>query len=175
MEKVAPGRFTAQHDEPFVVYLLGMRINRLFAFSKWLSVARAIRPMMRTLSENPEKGYLGGRYFYYWREAGMIQYWRSYEDMERFARDPEDPHPGPWRRFNETVSADGSVGIWHEAFLVERGRYETIYGNMPPFGLAQATRAVPAVGRFDTAARRMGRESPPAVSSPPQPGTAQTR
>ena len=41
MEKVAPGRFTAQHDEPFVVYLLGMWINRLFAFSKWLLAARA--------------------------------------------------------------------------------------------------------------------------------------
>jgi hypothetical protein len=31
MSQVFPGRYTAQIDEPFVVFLIGVRINRLFA------------------------------------------------------------------------------------------------------------------------------------------------
>ena len=33
MADVIPGRFTAQADESFVVFLIGMRINRFFAFN----------------------------------------------------------------------------------------------------------------------------------------------
>ena len=47
--------------------------------------------------------------------------------------------------------------------------YEALYGNMPVFGLAAATKHVPAVGRRETARRRLGGESEPAVASPPQP------
>ena len=49
MAKVIPGRFTAQTDEPFAVFLIGMRINKFFAFRKWIPVARAMGPMLRTL------------------------------------------------------------------------------------------------------------------------------
>ncbi len=40
MAKVMPGRSTAQIDEPFVVLRIGMRINKFFAFSKWIPTAR---------------------------------------------------------------------------------------------------------------------------------------
>jgi hypothetical protein len=33
MARVIPGRFTAQIDEPFVVFLIGIRVNRPLAFS----------------------------------------------------------------------------------------------------------------------------------------------
>ena len=59
MAKVIPGRYTAQIDEPFVVFLIGMRINKFFAFRKWVPVARAMGPMLRTLFQHPEKGFLG--------------------------------------------------------------------------------------------------------------------
>jgi Domain of unknown function (DUF4188) len=96
-----------------------------------------------------------------------VQYWRSFEDLERFARNPDDPHLPAWRHFNRTVGSDGSVGIWHETFIVERGNYEAIYSNMPLFGLAKATERVPAIGRRETARRRLMRsENEPAVSSP---------
>jgi len=58
------------------------------------------------------------------------------------------------------------VGIWHESYLVEAGRYETIYGNMPVFGLAKASQHVPATGNRETARRRLGREGEPAVPTP---------
>lgn len=154
MAQVIPGRFTAQIDEPFVVFLIGMRINRFFAFSKWLPVARAMGPMLRTLYQNPDKGFLGGQTFFYWRGVGMVQYWRSFEDLETFARNPDDPHREAWRRFNQAVGADGSVGIWHETYLIQPGSYEAIYGNMPVFGLAAATQHVPVKGRSETARGR---------------------
>jgi hypothetical protein len=81
---------------------------------------------------------------------------RSSEDLERFVRKPDDPHLPAWRRFNQAVGADGSVGIWHETYMVERAGYEAIYSNMPLFGLARATEHVPAIGRRETA-----RTSPP--------------
>jgi hypothetical protein len=164
MAKVIPGRFTAQTDEPFVVFLIGMRVNKLFAFRKWIPTARAMGPMLRALFTHPEQGFLGAQTFLYWRGVGMIQYWHSFEELERFARAADEPHATAWRRFNKAVGfQDGSVGIWHESYLVEPGRYEVVYGNMPVFGLAAATTHRPARGRLETARRRLGGESAPAV------------
>jgi hypothetical protein len=170
MARVIPGRFTAQIDEPFVIFMIGMRVNRPLAFRKWVPTARAMGPMLRELYDNPQKGFLGAEQFFYWPGAALVQYWRSFDDLERFARDPNDPHLPAWRRFNETVGTDGSVGIWHETYAVEAGHHETIYNNMPIFGLAKATQHVPARGRLETARRRMRRgENQPAVPSPSEP------
>ena len=55
----------------------------------------------------------------------------------------------------------------NEPQVVERANYEAIYSNMPVFGLAKATEHVPAVGRRETARRRLMRgENEPAVPSP---------
>ncbi|TMC59559.1 MAG: DUF4188 domain-containing protein [Chloroflexota bacterium] len=169
MSKVIPGRFTADIEGPFVVFLIGMRVNKFFAFRKWIATAMAMGPMIRTLYEHPEKGFLGAQTFVYWRGVATVQYWRSFEDLERFARDKNDPHLGAWRRFNKSIGSDGSVGIWHESFLVDAGKYEALYGNMPVFGLASAAKHVPATGRRETARRRLGGDSEPAVESPLQP------
>jgi hypothetical protein len=169
MVHVIPGRFTAEIDGSFVVFIIGMRINRFFAFSKWLPVSRAMGPMIRTLYRHPEKGFLGAELFRYRRGAALVQYWRSFEDLEQFARSPDDPHLSAWWRFNQAIGGDGSVGIWHETYLVEPGRYEAVYVNMPVFGLAAATTHVPAVGRRETARRRLGGDNEPEVPSPPMP------
>lgn len=169
MASVIPGRFTARKEEPFVIFLIGMRVNRPLAFKKWVPTARAMGPMLRELYENPQKGFLGAEQFFYWPGAALVQYWRSFDDLERFARDPDDHHFPAWRRFNQTVGTDGSVGIWHETYAVEAGRHETIYNNMPLFGLAKATEHVPARGRLETARRRMRQgENEPAVPTPPE-------
>lgn len=67
--------------------------------------------MLRELHKHPRKGLLGGEVFFHWR---------SFEDLERFARDPGDPHVPAWRRFNRSVRNDGSVGIRHGTCIVER-------------------------------------------------------
>jgi len=169
MSKVIPGRFTADIEGPFVVFIIGMRVNKFFAFRKWIATAMAMGPMIRTLYEHPEKGFLGAQTFVYWRGVATVQYWRSFEDLERFARDRDDPHLAAWKQFNKSIGSDGSVGIWHESFLVDAGKYEALYGNMPVFGLASAAKHVSATGRRETARRRLGGDSEPAVESPLQP------
>ncbi len=37
MAKMFNGRYTAAADQPFVVFLIGMRINQWWRFEKWLS------------------------------------------------------------------------------------------------------------------------------------------
>jgi len=169
MSKVIPGRFTADIEGPFVVFIIGMRVNKFFAFRKWIATAMAMGPMIRTLYEHPEKGFLGAQTFVYWRGVATVQYWRSFEDLERFARDRDDAHLAAWKQFNKSIGSDGSVGIWHESFLVDAGKYEALYGNMPVFGLASAAKHVSATGRRETARRRLGGDSEPAVESPLQP------
>ena len=158
MAGVVNGRYTAKMDEPFVVFIIGMRINNFFAVRKWFPTVRAMFPMLRELYRHPEKGFLG---------AETFLYWRSFDELEKFARNPDDPHMPAWRRFNRTVGTDGTVGIFHETYIVERANYESVYNNMPVFGLAKATEHVRAVGGRETARRRLMRgENAPAVPSP---------
>lgn len=65
MARILDGRFTARIDEPFVVFIIGMRINRFLAFKKWVPTARAMGPMLRELYQHPEKGFLGAEFFLY--------------------------------------------------------------------------------------------------------------
>jgi len=43
MSSVFRGRYTAEIDGSFVVFIIGMRINRLWALHKWVPVALAMR------------------------------------------------------------------------------------------------------------------------------------
>ena len=171
MKKVVPGRFTAKTQEDFVVFLIGMRVNNFLALLKWISTVKAMIPMLRTLDEHPEKGLLSQELFFrmFPLEIVLISYWDSFEQLESFARNSNDPHLKEWKQFNQTIGSDGSVGIWHETYMVQSSKYEAVYANMPIFGLAAATEHVPAVGRKETARRRLGGENKPAVPSPNQP------
>ncbi|MEL7223788.1 MAG: DUF4188 domain-containing protein [Cyanobacteria bacterium P01_D01_bin.36] len=154
---VFPGRYTANVSEPCVVFLIGMRVNRFWAIKKWFSVASAMGPMMTTLSEHPEKGLLGSRMFFRaWPlETCMVSYWRSFEDLTRFARSQNEPHWQSWQQFISTVGNDGSVGIWHETYKIEPANCECIYGNMPAYGLAAATAHIPISKKTRNATNRM--------------------
>jgi hypothetical protein len=165
MGEVFPGRFTAKIDGPFVVFVIGMRVNRLWALHKWLPVARAMGPMLRQLLTQRELGLLHVESYLYWRGAAFVQYWRSFEQLEQFARSPAATHLEAWKRFNRAIGADGSVGIWHETYAVQANAYECVYGNMPQRGLALAGEHLPAVGARETARRRMGLGGEPAVPS----------
>ena len=159
MTTIFNGRFTAKTEQPFVVFLIGMRINKFWRFDKWVPVASAMGPMLQSLFTNPEKGFLHAEFFWNFSGPCLIQYWRSFEDLEDFARKPSDPHLGPWKKFNQAVGADGIVGIWHETYTVTPDQFECIYGNMPRFGLAAAVEHVQAVGRRETARMRLSSNS----------------
>jgi hypothetical protein len=144
---------TAHADGEFVVFLIGMRINRWWKIHKWLPVAMAMPRMRRELEQDEQSGYLGGTQW-----AGnptiFVQYWRSFEHLERYATDPKRSHRPAWARFNRAVGSNGDVGIWHETYRVRPGDYECIYNNMPRFGLGKATRLVDATGARESAPQR---------------------
>jgi hypothetical protein len=155
MAEVHPGRYTAELDGEFAVFIIGMRVNKLWKVHRWFPVFSAMGPMIAELSRHPDKGMLGVRTSWAGRTITMIQYWRSFEDLERFARNPDDPHLEAWRRFNRRVGARGDVGIYHETFRVQPGQYECVYGNMPVIGLAAAGRHVPVRARSESARQRI--------------------
>ncbi|MEH7462148.1 DUF4188 domain-containing protein [Bacillus thuringiensis] len=154
MKAVIPGRYTAQMDDSFVVFVIGMRINRLFAVSKWLPVARAMGGMMKELYENKELGFLGTESFFNGRTILQIQYWKSFEALEHYARHAS-LHVEAWKDFNLKVSKTKTVGIFHETYVIEKGQYESVYVNMPRFGLAKAGESVPVNQQRETARARM--------------------
>lgn len=164
---IIPGRFTAETEESFVVFMIGMRVNRLWAVRKWWPVFRAMNGMIRELYEHPEVGFLHTEFFIHWRGVSLLQYWKSYEHLEQYARG--GIHLEAWKKFNHTVGTDGTVGIYHETYIIQPKQYEALYNNMPIFGLAKATQHIPATGRWETARRRMGGQNEPAVPSPPNP------
>jgi hypothetical protein len=98
--------------------------------------------MLKSLQDHPEKGLLGAKSMVYWRRAGVIQYWRSFDDLENFARNPSEPHLEAWRRFNRAVGSGRAGGVWHETYMVRPQEFECIYVNMPKMGaLAQRQRS----------------------------------
>lgn len=156
MAKIYAGRYAAKIDGSFVVFLIGLRINQLWAVHKWLPTGSAMGPMLSELYRNPSLGFLGAHTAVSWRRVTVTQYWRSFEHLVAYAQARDAKHLPAWKAFNQRVGADGSVGIWHETYRVEPGHYECIYANMPLFGLASVGELVPASGPLHAAQSRMG-------------------
>ena len=160
MAHIFPGRYAAQSDAPFVVFLIGMRVNRLLALRRWIRVARAMPPMIAELKRDPSLGLMHAEFFVYWRGVGVVQYWRSFDQLHAYAYAKNAAHLPAWAEFNRRIGGDGSVGIWHETYTVSPGQFETIYANMPRFGLSRAVEHTVVTGRLDGARLRIGRPDP---------------
>jgi len=140
MAKIVPSRLAAEIDDGAVVFLIGMRVNRFWQVHRWLPVAMAMPSMLRELARDPALGLLGYQMWVGPRGPMLVQYWRSQEHLNRFARDPALTHRPAWLKFYRQVGLSGKVGIWHEMYPI--ASYESTYVNMPRFGLAAAGRAV---------------------------------
>jgi hypothetical protein len=149
------GRFTAQLPDDFVVFLIGMRVNRPLKVREWVPIFLAMPKMLRWLDQHPEAGLLNWQ-FSWIRGPAILQYWRSFEDLNRFARADGVPHLPAWKAFNQAVRGSGDVGIWHETYKVRSGDYECIYVNMPQGGLAAAGSHLPVGSTGQSASRRIG-------------------
>jgi len=147
-------RMTARMDGEFAVFLIGMRINRWWAVHRWLPVATAMPRMLRELYARPELGLLSHE-MWFSRTVILVQYWRSLDALLDYARARDAVHLPAWQAFHRAVGVEGSVGIWHETYVVRPGSYENVYVNMPPFGLGKAGSLVPARGGLQSAAGRM--------------------
>jgi len=155
MASVVPGYMTAEMEGDFVVFLIGMRVNKPWKFWKWLPVATAMPKMLIELAKQPELGLLHARNHFGFPNVTVVQYWRSFEALEAYAKARDHVHLPAWQAFNKAVASNGDVGIWHETYIVEPGRYENIYNNMPPYGLGAVGRIVDAVGGRQAARQRV--------------------
>ena len=148
MPAIHPGRFTAQIEGDFVVFLIGMRINRLLLPHRWMPVAAAMPRMIKELARQPELGLLHARLFLSGRTLLTVQYWRSFEQLHAYAHARDKQHLPAWADFNRKMGNNGSVGVFHETYSVKAGHYECVYVNTPRIGLAKAGEMVSAVGRL---------------------------
>jgi hypothetical protein len=146
----------------FCVFLIGMRINRPLKIHKWLPVAMAMPRMLRELAADKDLGLLGS-HLWFGRTIISLQYWRSARHLTDYAANRNRKHLPAWAAFTRAVGDSGDVGIWHETYIVKPGSYETIYHNMPLFGLGRAGTLTAATGRFQSATDRMN-ASPPTTT-----------
>jgi hypothetical protein len=156
MSRIIPGRVTARFDRPLAVFIIGLRINHFHKVGKWWPVAMAMGPMLKELAADPDSGFLGAETALAGlRTVMLIQYWRNFDALETYARARDRQHWPAWTAFNKAVGNDGTVGIFHETYVVPAGGYETIYANMPPFGLGKIDGTEPATGSRNEARSRM--------------------
>jgi hypothetical protein len=152
MTEVISERMAAEIEGDFVVFVIGMRINKLWKVHKWLPVFLAMPRMLKELERQPDSGFLGSI------SGGLllVQYWRSFEHLEAYARSHDRLHWPAWVAFNKRMrESRGDVGIWHETYLVPAGHYEAVYSGMPRWGLGRAGTLIPALGRKESARDRV--------------------
>ena len=157
MAAINEGRYSADVGaDGKVLFLIGMRINRLWQVWKWFPVFTAMPRMLIELQKNRDLGLVGRpRTFLSGRTIMVLQYWESFDKLTAYSRASDRAHLPAWRSFNKKIRDNGSVGIFHETVLLSDNTVETVYGNMPTFGLAQVTGAVPAARRGQTAKSRI--------------------
>lgn len=143
-----------------VVIYLGMRVNTLrglrtlIGFGPRISAAVAERPDGLLLHE----GFL---FSVLPPHAGMRQYWRDFESLERWAR--ALPHQQWWQQF---LRDSGGTGFWHETYFM-RGGMEAIYDDLPvPIGMTQFAPTQPARGAMFSARKRLRLDGSEAAGTP---------
>lgn len=132
MATIEARRLTAELEGDFVVFLIGVRIDKPWKVRRWRPVFAVMRPMLKELAAHPEAGFLG----YTMGFPAIVQYRRSFEHLEAYARGTDHTHRPAWVAFNRrTARSRGDVGIWHETYRVRSGEDEAISSGMPAFGL----------------------------------------
>ncbi|MEU1473375.1 DUF4188 domain-containing protein [Streptomyces sp. NPDC005761] len=160
--KPIPGRTTAAAEGDVVVLLIGMRINHFWGVHHWLPVLLAMPRLLRELSRDRSRGLLGYHLLtgsprtYY-----VVQYWESKEKLYEYAVAPDMLHRKAWAMINRKEKKSRQhVGLWHETYVVPEGGYESIYADMPAYGLAAATGSLPIERRGRRGADRFAHRSP---------------
>lgn len=181
-EGVITERVTAERDEEFVVFHIGMRINNFWKVHRWLPILLVAPRMVRELTAEEESGLLESRGVVGpgIRHIGFVQYWDSFADLRAYARDSDHLHLPAWQEYyQDGTKDDACLGIWHETYVVDPDDCETVYNNMPRHGLgaSQGTEIRSAVGQRDTASGRIGEsedaESRTEPGNPPESGSVQ--
>src|SRR5690554_2487600 len=94
--KVYAQKMTAELEGEFVVFIIGMRINKPWKLHKWLPVFLAMPRMLKELEAQPECGLM---VYSFLGPTTLVQYWRSFEHLEAFARSRDHSHLPAWQAF----------------------------------------------------------------------------
>ncbi len=134
-----------------VVIYLGMRVNALFGVKTLLGFGPRIA---KSVQAAPDGLLLHENLIFslFPPHAGMRQYWRDFDSLERWARSA--PHREWWRAF---LRDSGGTGFWHEAYFM-RGGMEAVYVDMVnATGFLAFAPPAPACGTMFSARGRVAR------------------
>ena len=152
------GRWTAQLDGDFVVFLIGATLRDETQGQVVNDLLMAMIDMLVELEHDPDKGLLGYQVFGAY-DGVIVQYWRSFEHLEAYARNPDAKHLPVWQAWNRLAEGERAIGgIWHETFMVPAGHYEAIYQNVPLTGLQKAGTPMTVTQARATARQRLNTE-----------------
>ncbi|CAB9527548.1 expressed unknown protein [Seminavis robusta] len=157
-QRVLKGRKAAIRSGDFVVFLIGARANNDFdPYYQWMGDSMA--KMWKELEDNPDLGCLSTEYYFGPTGHLTVQYWKSLDDLNRYARNMSNKHAGPWANLMAKGRMSSDYGFWHEAFEVKEGKYDAIYVNMPPIHLGNAigSSLEDCKGKYTSAAGRAGK------------------
>ena len=133
-----------------VVIYLGMRVRSLRGLSKLMKTGRQISA---AVAQAPDGLLLHESMLFSLvpPHAGMRQYWRDLDALERWTRDL--PHQQWWKEF---LRDSAGTGFWHETYF-RRGGIEAIYDDVDkPIGLMAFAPLERARGRMFSARNRLG-------------------
>ena len=143
-----------------VVIYLGMRVNSMRGLKTVISIGPRIS---QAVAQKPDglllhEGLLFGLFPLH---AGMRQYWRDFESMERWSRSL--PHQAWWKAF---LKDSGGTGFWHETYFM-RGGMEAIYDDIPArLGFGQFAPISRARGPMFSARGRLKLDGEPTLPAP---------
>jgi hypothetical protein len=149
-----------------VVIYLGMRVNAWYGLRTLLGFGPRIA---RSVAARPDGLLLHEPLLYslFPPHAGMRQYWRDFESLERWTR--SEPHRAWWKGF---LRDSGGTAFWHEAYFMSGGM-EAVYGHLTrPTGFLRFAPAVEARGRMFGARGRAGLPGEPPGAGPVEEGEA---
>ncbi|UUZ44889.1 DUF4188 domain-containing protein [Janibacter limosus] len=157
---------THAHEGDVVVFNIGMTIRKPLRPDLWWAPFVAMPRMIAELSRNraaadrgeaEDLGFLGAYTLMGRGGPWVVQYWRSTEDLYRYASARDAQHLPARTKFNAVARKHpDAVGIWHETFAVPASGIETLYGNGASTGLGALTGTVEATRRGRGARERPG-------------------
>lgn len=152
------GKFIVELDEPVVLFIVSGQVNNWLKIYRWFYIPINFLRMVYWLHRHPESGCLNGHVYLRIFPFGMLllSYWRSWDDLEAFARGKDGTHLASWQRYFR--DADDSMAIWHETYLVEPGKFEAVYGNIGPYALGKVGRIETPKGRKHNGRGRLNPE-----------------
>jgi hypothetical protein len=147
-----------------VVIYLGMKVRSPRGIKTLISFGPKIQ---KSVAEKPDGLLLHENMVFslFPLHAGMRQYWRDFESLERWSR--TGTHKQWWQKF---LRDTGGTGFWHELY-VRNGEMEGAFIDVEKTGLTGFAPTAPSRGTMFSARRRLrrsGEEALPSVYSEEQ-------